>query len=296
MLPRCWQVENDRDSPVTPLEDWRTAGLRSRMTISFFAARPPSITWSEPEYRGCSRCEVWSTPSEVGTDWRGSHSLNRPEPTDSSPPSMALRAFLKALPFHPMFSLISASSMRQPTSARWRRTEATPRLARASCFWGCRRPTSSTPPSPTQVRSAARFHGPHRGAWYAGFETETSIAEVGFHKRRFLADGRIQGRHAFEYIDFLADFSGLFHTLEVAEQESCLQPDPVPQCYSASQSLANKLLFEGSSGIVYQSVRRRSGTCIACFRPAIVFHPRRGQKYGLTMDASTDSIEAEALP
>ena len=141
-----------------------------------------------------------------------------------------------------------------------------------------------------------RFHGPHRGAWYAGFETETSIAEVGFHKRRFLADGRIQGRHAFEYIDFLADFSGLFHTLEVAEQESCLQPDPVPQCYSASQSLANKLLFEGSSGIVYQSVRRRSGTCIACFRPAIVFHPRRGQKYGLTMDASTDSIEAEALP
>ena len=50
-----------------------------------------------------------------------------------------------------------------------------------------------------------RFHSSRRGAWYAGLEIETSIAEVGFHRRRFLADGRIQGQHAFEYIDFLAD-------------------------------------------------------------------------------------------
>ena len=141
-----------------------------------------------------------------------------------------------------------------------------------------------------------RFHGAQRGAWYASFEIETSIAEVAFHKRRFLADGRIQGRHAFDYIDFLADFSGGFHTLDAAEQESCLQPDPVPLCYSASQALANKLLFEGSSGIVYPSVRRHSGTCVACFRPALVFHPRRGHKYLLKMEAGTDTVESEVQP
>lgn len=141
-----------------------------------------------------------------------------------------------------------------------------------------------------------RFHGPQRGAWYASFEIETSLAEVGFHKRRFLADGRIQGRHAFDYIDFLADFSGLFHTLDASEQNSCLQPDSVPQCYSAPQSLANKLLFEGSNGIVYPSVRRPSGTCIACFRPALVFHPRRGQKYRLRVQAGTDRVESEVIP
>jgi hypothetical protein len=33
-----------------------------------------------------------------------------------------------------------------------------------------------------------RFHGGQRGGWYAGFELETSIAEVAFHKRRFLQD------------------------------------------------------------------------------------------------------------
>ena len=140
-----------------------------------------------------------------------------------------------------------------------------------------------------------RFHGAQRGAWYAGFEIETSIAEVAFHKRRFLADGRIQGRHRFDYIDFLADFSGEFHTLEAAELESCLQPEPVPQCYSASQALANKLLFEGSNGIVYPSVRRHSGTCIACFRPAFVFHPRRSQQFSLTVEAWTDAIEYEVI-
>jgi hypothetical protein len=143
--------------------------------------------------------------------------------------------------------------------------------------------------------SGGRFHGAQRGAWYAGFEIETSIAEVAFHKRRFLVDGRIQGRHAFNYIGFLADFSGEFHTLEAAELENCLKPDPVPQCYSASQALANKLLFEGSNGIVYPSVRRHSGTCIACFRPALVFHPRRGHKYRLNVEAGTDAVESEVL-
>jgi hypothetical protein len=141
-----------------------------------------------------------------------------------------------------------------------------------------------------------RFHGAKRGAWYAGFELETSIAEVAFHKRRFLEDARIRDRHGFDYIDFLADFSGEFHTLEDTELKNCLQPEPVPQCYSAPQALANKLLFEGSNGIVCPSVRRHSGTCIACFRPALVFHPRRGQKYRLSVEAGTDMVESKALP
>jgi hypothetical protein len=141
-----------------------------------------------------------------------------------------------------------------------------------------------------------RFHTPQRGAWYAGVEIETSIAEVAFHKRLFLADGRIPGRNEFDYIEFLADFSGTFHTLETAEQASCLQPDPVPRCYGPSQTLANKLLFEGSNGIVYPSVRCLSGTCIACFRPALVFHPRRGQKYRLAIEVGMESVGSKVIP
>ena len=140
-----------------------------------------------------------------------------------------------------------------------------------------------------------RFHTPRRGAWYAGVDPETACAEVAFHKRRFLAEARIRTRHAFDYADFLADFSGHFHTLEAAERESCLKPGPVPQCYGVSQALANKLLFEGSNGIVYPSVRHPSGTCIACFRPALVFHPRRGEQYRLTLEAGSDAVVFEAV-
>jgi len=116
---------------------------------------------------------------------------------------------------------------------------------------------------------------------------------VAFHKRRFLEDARLTGQYAFDYRDFLADFSGQFHFLDSTESQACLQPGPVPQCYGASQALANALLYSGSNGIVYPTVRRSSGTCIACFRPALVFHPRRGQEYRITLRAGTDTISFE---
>lgn len=134
-----------------------------------------------------------------------------------------------------------------------------------------------------------RFNGPLRGAWYAGYELDTAIAEVSFHKRRFLQDARISGEYTFQYVDFVADFSGDFHHLDTPELESCLQPAPVPQCYAASQTLANSLLYAGSNGIVYPSVRRRAGMCVACFRPALVFNPRRSKLYALTVQAGSDS-------
>jgi hypothetical protein len=135
-----------------------------------------------------------------------------------------------------------------------------------------------------------RFNDSRRGAWYAGVELETSIAEVAFHKRRFLKDGRISERLSFDYADFLADFSGQFHFFDDADRQQCLQPEPIPQCYAPSQALANLLLYSGSNGIVYPSVRRLDGTCIACFRPALVFHPRRGRRYKITVAAEGDEI------
>ena len=135
-----------------------------------------------------------------------------------------------------------------------------------------------------------RFNDSRRGAWYAGVELETSIAEVAFHKRRFLKDGRISERLSLNYADFLADFSGQLHFLDDADRQQCLQPEPIPQCYAPSQALANSLLYSGSSGIVYPSVRRLGGTCIACFRPALVFHPRRGKRYTIKVAAKADEI------
>jgi hypothetical protein len=133
--------------------------------------------------------------------------------------------------------------------------------------------------------AGGRFHDRRRGAWYAGVELETSRAEASFHKSRFLEDAHFAKQATFEYQDFLADFAGQYSHLDDQELRSCLQPEPVPQCYQSSQALAISLLYSGSNGIVFPSVRKPGGTCIACFRPALVFHPRRGSRYGLTIQA-----------
>lgn len=142
--------------------------------------------------------------------------------------------------------------------------------------------------------AGGRFNDAHRGAWYAGFALETSVREVAYHKRRFLRDARIGERLNFEYQDFLADFAGQFHLLDRGEMRRCLRAEPVPQCYLAGQTLAAKLLEAGAEGIVYPSVRHRGGTCIACFRPALVFHPRRGKAYTLSVQAGEGSVTWKA--
>ena len=45
------------------------------------------------------------------------------------------------------------------------------------------------------------------------------------------------------------------------------------------QAFARELLASGASGVIYRSVRRRGGECIACFRPALVRHVRIGAHY-----------------
>jgi hypothetical protein len=118
----------------------------------------------------------------------------------------------------------------------------------------------------------SRFNGPERGAWYAGFARETSETEVTYHKAKELQEIRWQERETFTYVDFLADFRGRFHDIRTdASFGNCLKPDS----YRASQRLAGELLEAGSAGVVYPSVRHAGGTCIACFRPALVNNVRK---------------------
>jgi len=118
-----------------------------------------------------------------------------------------------------------------------------------------------------------RFNGPERGAWYAGFSRETSAIEVAYHKKKELQEIHWQEKETFTYVDFLADFRGKFHDIRNDPSfKKCLDPES----YGASQQLARDLLASGSAGVVYNSVRHKTGTCIACFRPALVNNVRKG--------------------
>src|SRR5690606_29500735 len=117
----------------------------------------------------------------------------------------------------------------------------------------------------------ARFNGPDRGAWYAAFELETAQAEVAFHKSVELAEIGWE-EESVTYDDYLADFNADLHDLR---GDTRFRTYLAPESYVASQALADALLHDGSLGIVYPSVRRAGGTCLACFRPALVTNVRK---------------------
>jgi hypothetical protein len=121
--------------------------------------------------------------------------------------------------------------------------------------------------------AGSRFNGSERGAWYAAFARSTSELEVAYHRGKELQEVNWQEREQFTYVNFLADFRGQFHDIRNDPRfRNCLDPNS----YSTSQHLAMRLLEQGSAGIVYPSVRHKPGTCIACFRPALVNNVRKG--------------------
>lgn len=126
----------------------------------------------------------------------------------------------------------------------------------------------------------SRFNGPERGAWYAALELETAQAEIAFHKWIELAEvGWTE--EELTYDDYLADFSAEFHDIRRDKRfADCLAPDS----YVASQGLAQDLMESGSLGLVYPSVRRRNGTCLACFRPTLVMNVRRASTFRFRWD------------
>lgn len=135
--------------------------------------------------------------------------------------------------------------------------------------------------------AGGRFNDSTRGAWYASEKVETSLDEVAYHKARRLAEmvvpelpGNVPDIEISTYDDWMADFHADFHILEPTEEYAdALQAEPVPHCYVVSQRLARDLMLRQSNGILYPSVRGKHGRCLACFRPALVYQPRRGRRY-----------------
>ena len=87
--------------------------------------------------------------------------------------------------------------------------------------------------------------------------------------------------------EWMADFSASVHDLRKARGfRGCLAPDS----YVESQALAEDLLANGSLGVVYPSVRRAGGSCLACFRPALVSNVRLGKTYRFTWRGTPEPV------
>lgn len=138
---------------------------------------------------------------------------------------------------------------------------------------------SFTHPSPY----GNRFNGPRRGAWYAGFEVETSLAEITYHlTRELVATGRLET--SVDYAELIADFSGSYEDLRGVEADHPCAAEDIAIAYPAGQAIAADVVTSGGLGIVYRSARHPGGTCLVALRPRAIEHFVQGGLWRLTWE------------
>ena len=133
-----------------------------------------------------------------------------------------------------------------------------------------------------------RFNDDRLGAWYAATEIETAIEETVFHNERRLRlsaagfPARLQMRELILTLDMeMLDIRGL-----ADERPDLYDPDS----YLRSQAFAAERRWPyvdpGLDGLIYNSVRRRSGQNVCIFRPGALPLPIvQGAHYEYAWDA-----------
>lgn len=122
----------------------------------------------------------------------------------------------------------------------------------------------------------SRFNSSDLGAWYAAMDLDTAHTEA-IHWRTIeleetgVLDARVQMR------EYLADMDETFH--DIRGDDPAFAPLYDPNSYVASQAFAVRLRTEESNGVLYRSVRRPGGECIACFRPRLVNNVRQARHF-----------------
>ncbi|MGZ5063251.1 MAG: RES family NAD+ phosphorylase [Usitatibacter sp.] len=122
-------------------------------------------------------------------------------------------------------------------------------------------------------REGSRFSDGTYGVYYAARDMATAIAETVYHRERFLARTK-EAPGEIDMRTYLADLRAEFVDLRGYGRR---RPDLMhPGSYAASQAFGRKRREEGANGIVFDSVRREGGQCVAVFRPRTVGRCRQG--------------------
>lgn len=118
----------------------------------------------------------------------------------------------------------------------------------------------------------ARFTDATFGAYYAGLEIETAVAETRHHREVFLA----RTNEPPIDVDMRVYIARVRANLHDIRGEASEHPDLYhPTDYAAGQTLARSLRADGSDGIIYDSVRNAGGTCMVVFRPRLLSECRQ---------------------
>lgn len=127
----------------------------------------------------------------------------------------------------------------------------------------------------------SRFSDGSWGVYYAAESLETAVAEVSHHRGAFLA----RTAEAAIDIDLRWIQADLMDKLHDIRGQGAATPAVYDLThYGASQDLGRALRAQGSAGIVFESVRRPQGQCVAIFKPRALSKARAVGHIGLHWD------------
>jgi len=137
-----------------------------------------------------------------------------------------------------------------------------------------------------------RFNGPELGAWYAADDIRTAAAEVGHHLRRetvarnLTAMSRTYRAYAATLLGDYLDIRG----------EQAIRPDVyASDRYDASQKFGEEVRASGGAGLLYDSLRRRSGVNVVAYRPRNITNIVQADHFEITVLATSRMIEVRKL-
>ncbi|MDF2116057.1 RES family NAD+ phosphorylase [Roseiarcaceae bacterium H3SJ34-1] len=137
-----------------------------------------------------------------------------------------------------------------------------------------------------------RFNSSDLGAWYASDDIRAAAAEVGHHLRRE-ASARSIATMSRSYRTYTATLLGDY--LDIRGQQTNYPDVYASDRYDASQRFGEELRASGGAGILYSSLRLRSGTNVAAFLPHHVTDIVQGDHFEIAVSARDRTITIRKL-
>jgi hypothetical protein len=137
-----------------------------------------------------------------------------------------------------------------------------------------------------------RFNGPELGAWYAADDIRTAAAEVGHHLRRETIARNVTTMTR-SYRAYAATLLGDY--LDVRGQQTMRADVYESDRYDASQQLGEEVRASGGAGLLYNSLRRRTGVNVVAHRPRNITDIVQTDHFEITVMATSRVIDVRKL-
>ena len=137
-----------------------------------------------------------------------------------------------------------------------------------------------------------RFNGPELGAWYASDELRTAAAEVGHHLRReTVARGKAAMTRTYRAYatTLLGDY------LDIRGQQAARADVYASDRYDASQKFGEQIRASGGAGLLYDSLRRRTGSNVVAHRPGNITDIVQTDHFEIAVEAASRTIDVRKL-